>query len=66
MHFALNTPTVDSGDPDALDELGDQSVSRCTGRFSPRSRARVGDNIEIAVDVENLHFFDPSTHLAID
>ncbi|MEM7322861.1 MAG: sn-glycerol-3-phosphate ABC transporter ATP-binding protein UgpC [Actinomycetota bacterium] len=65
MHFGLNTPAVDSGDPDALDELGDRSVSRCTGRFGPRSAAKVGDTIEIAVDVENIHFFDPSSHLAI-
>ena len=65
LHFGLNTPAVDSGDPDALDELGDRSISRCTGRFSPRTAAKVGDTIDVAVDVENLHFFDPATHLAI-
>ena len=65
MHFGIDAPSVDSGDPDALDELGDSSTSRCTARFSPRSSARVGDRIDINVAVERLHFFDRQTHLAI-
>ncbi|MEM7272474.1 MAG: sn-glycerol-3-phosphate ABC transporter ATP-binding protein UgpC [Actinomycetota bacterium] len=62
MHFGVAAPAVDSGDPDALDELGSDNSSRFTARFSPRSRAREGDTIEINVNVDNLHFFDRSTH----
>ena len=65
MHFGIDATHVDSGDPDALDELGDESTSRCTGRFSPLSEARVRDTIEITVNAAKFHFFDRSTHLAI-
>ena len=65
MHFGIDATHVDSGDPDALDELGDESISRCTGRFSPLSEARVGDTIQINVNAAKFHFFDKSTHLAI-
>ena len=33
--------------------------------FAPRSRVRMGDEIEIAVDVERVHYFDPDTSQAI-
>jgi multiple sugar transport system ATP-binding protein len=35
------------------------------GRFSPRTRVVGGDRIEVAVDPERLHFFDPQTGAAI-
>ena len=65
MHFTLEATMVDSGDPDALYELGEEGESRCTGRFSAATRARPGDRIKVNVATENLHFFDRSTHLAI-
>ena len=65
IHFGLNASAVDSGDPDALDELGDSGVARITGRFSPRTSARIGDSIQVALDCAAIHFFDRSTHLAI-
>jgi len=65
IHFGVDAPTVDSGDPDAIEELGDESSTRFTARFSPLSRARVGDPIEVKVNTAKLHFFDPATHLAI-
>ncbi len=65
MHFGLEAATVDSGDPDALDELGDEDESRCTARFSSATRARPGDHIKVNVATEHLHFFDRSTHQAI-
>ena len=45
-------------------QLGD-GVANAVARFNPRSRARVDEDIEITVATENLHFFDPQTHLAI-
>ncbi len=65
MHFALEATMVDSGDPDALDELGEEGESRCTARFSAATRARPGDRVRVNVATENLHFFDRSTHLAV-
>jgi multiple sugar transport system ATP-binding protein len=41
------------------------STSTIVGRFTPRSRIRVGDKAEAAVDTRNLHFFDPDTGLGI-
>jgi multiple sugar transport system ATP-binding protein len=35
------------------------------GRFSPHTRIREGDAIEVAVDPRALYFFDPETGLAI-
>jgi multiple sugar transport system ATP-binding protein len=33
--------------------------------FSPRSRVRIGDEVEVVVDTERMHFFDPDTGAAI-
>ena len=51
--------------PLPLDELGSENESRCTARFSPDSRARPGDHIQVNVATEKMHFFDIATHLAI-
>jgi multiple sugar transport system ATP-binding protein len=63
VHFQLEAQTVDSGDPDAVEEAG--VTANTVGRFHPRSRARIGETIDIAVSTENMHFFDPDTNLAI-
>ncbi len=63
VHFGLDAVQVDSGDPDALDEL--RSEARCTARFSAASQARVGDAIQVNVNASKAHFFDRATHLAI-
>jgi multiple sugar transport system ATP-binding protein len=34
-------------------------------RFGPRSRVKVGETIQVAVDTRSLHFFDPQTSLGI-
>ncbi len=33
--------------------------------FAPRSRVRIGDQVEVVVDTERMHFFDPDTGMAI-
>jgi multiple sugar transport system ATP-binding protein len=65
MHFGLAVPSVNSGDPDALDELGAEDKSRCTARFSADTGARPGDQIRVNVTTEKMHFFDRSSHLAV-
>ena len=62
VRFGLDAPSVDSGDPDAVEETNADAV----GRFNPRSQVRAGDTVEIAVAIENLHFFDPQTRLTIE
>jgi hypothetical protein len=37
-----------------------------TARLSPRSAARTGQPLRVAIDVERLHFFDPETDEAIE
>jgi multiple sugar transport system ATP-binding protein len=63
VHFGLDAARVDSGDPDAVEEAG--AGATAVGRFNPRSRVRAGDTAEIAVTLENLHFFDFDTREAI-
>ena len=65
VHFRLDAPTVDSGDPDAIEEKTGLDVANAVGRFHPRSRVRIGDPVEVAVSSENLHFFDDRTREAI-
>ena len=62
VHFELDAPKVDAGDPDAVDDLGE---STAVGRFDPRSRVMMGDSVEIAVNTINLHFFDTESRTAI-
>jgi multiple sugar transport system ATP-binding protein len=46
-------------------QVGRGSGLRWVASFAPRSRVQMGDEIEVAVDVERAHFFDPETSLAI-
>ncbi len=65
VHFAVDASAVDSGDPDAPDQLPGDGQANAVGRFSPRSRVRMRETAEIAVSTENMHFFDSDTRLAI-
>jgi multiple sugar transport system ATP-binding protein len=44
--------------------VADKGV-RWVASFAPRSRVRMGDDIEIVVDVERVHYFDAETSQAI-
>jgi multiple sugar transport system ATP-binding protein len=65
-HFSVDAPTVDSGDPDAVEEKTGSGSANAVGRFSPRSRARMGQEIKIAISTENMHFFDIDTRQSIE
>ena len=65
VHVRVDAPTVDSGDPDAVDERGGPEVANAVGRFSPRSPVRMGDTLQVAVSSENMHFFDAETRQAL-
>ncbi|MEO1056946.1 MAG: sn-glycerol-3-phosphate ABC transporter ATP-binding protein UgpC [Actinomycetota bacterium] len=63
VHFKLDAPVVDSGDPDAVEDTN--AESNAVGRFGPRTRVRAGSPMKVAVNSENLHFFDAQSREAI-
>jgi multiple sugar transport system ATP-binding protein len=64
VHFRVDATPVDSGDPDVVEEAG-TTAANAVGRFHPRSRVKIGEQADVAVSTENLHFFDPESRLAI-
>ncbi len=76
VHFTVDAPPAltdeirelqkDAGDGETTG-AGDPRAGESTvvGRFSPRSRVRVGDTVDAAVSTANLHFFDPESGLGI-
>ena len=57
----------DVGDDRVLGQLAEGVPAHATlvGRFSPDTRIREGDSIEVAVSERGLHFFDPESGLAV-
>ncbi len=44
-----------------LERQAEASEALLVARFDARSRARIGDRVELAVDTSQLHFFNPET-----
>jgi multiple sugar transport system ATP-binding protein len=74
VHFDLDAPKVVTEDTKLLDKDAhtDEAPThaefhgtRFVAAFAPRSRVRVGDQVEVVVDTERMHFFDPDTGSAI-
>jgi multiple sugar transport system ATP-binding protein len=72
VHFHVNAPKVVTEETRALEKdahTEDVPVAQVgnpfVASFAPRSRVRPGDEIEIVVDRERMHFFDPETGLAV-
>jgi len=67
IHPHLKELAEDVGN-EALEAVQQQAQggrSTVVARLNPRTRARVGDRIEVVVDTERLHFFDPDTGAGI-
>jgi multiple sugar transport system ATP-binding protein len=62
-HINVDARRVDSGDPDAVEEIG--SFANAVARFSPRSPAKANDIVQLMIDIDHLHFFDHQTHRSI-
>jgi multiple sugar transport system ATP-binding protein len=60
------TADVDQALVGDLESSVTRGSSVCVGRFDSSSRARAGDDVEMAVDAAKLHFFDLETELAIE
>jgi multiple sugar transport system ATP-binding protein len=69
VYFDIDAKPVFSEDALDLDEGVEEVMAldtlRMAGRFDADSTAKVGDQLEVAVDVVNAHFFDPETGLAV-
>ena len=73
VHFTFPGEKVDTADTKLMEKesgggevhVGPELGVTWVASFAPRSRVRMGDDIEIAVDVERAHFFDPDTSQAI-
>jgi multiple sugar transport system ATP-binding protein len=71
VHFEIDAPRVMTEDTRELLEdrgEGEEAIAEAAGektsfvaRFSPMSRARMGEPVEVAVDTRRLHFFEPET-----
>ncbi|GIF69126.1 glycerol-3-phosphate ABC transporter ATP-binding protein [Asanoa ishikariensis] len=71
VHFLLDAPRVVTEDTKLLDkdahaeEAPKHDATKFVASFAPRSRVRAGDEVEVVVDTERMHFFDPTTGDAI-
>ncbi|RFS83929.1 sn-glycerol-3-phosphate ABC transporter ATP-binding protein UgpC [Actinomadura spongiicola] len=74
--FTIDAPPVEHKDTVALaedvdDGEGDMAVpltgdkALCTARVNSRSHVRPGQQVDLAVDTRRLHFFDPTSGLAL-
>jgi multiple sugar transport system ATP-binding protein len=61
VHLRIDAKTVNSGDPDAATQEIGEGDANVVARFSRRADVHVGTPVEIAVNTDNLHFFDPET-----
>ncbi|TCU29427.1 carbohydrate ABC transporter ATP-binding protein (CUT1 family) [Rhizobium azibense] len=63
VHLNIEAVRIDSGDPDAVEDLS--GAANAVAKFEAISSVRPGAMINLAIDAAKLHFFDPQTHLAI-
>ena len=77
IHFKVNAPPVITEDVKELaHDVGEELIqdleqdtkrgeSMFVARLSPRTSAREGESVDLVVDTQRLHFFDPETGLGI-
>lgn len=63
VHLSVDAVRVDSGDPDAVEDL--RGAANTVAKFEAASTIETGRQIDLAIDPTKLHFFDPDTHLAL-
>ncbi|HYJ60145.1 MAG TPA: sn-glycerol-3-phosphate ABC transporter ATP-binding protein UgpC [Actinomycetota bacterium] len=65
VHFDAGAPVVITDDDREMAEGLEEVATAFVGRLDPRSRARQGDTVELAIDTARVHVFDPATGDAI-
>lgn len=63
VHLSVDATQIDSGDPDAVEDLGDSANT--VAKLETTSAFEVGQMIDLGINTAKLHFFDSETHLAI-
>jgi multiple sugar transport system ATP-binding protein len=63
VHLKVEAARVDSGDPDAVEDLS--GAANTVARFAATSMVKAGEQIDLAIDPAKLHFFDVQTHAAL-
>jgi multiple sugar transport system ATP-binding protein len=73
-HFRIDARTAVTEDvrelardagAEGLADRGSEHGATMVGRFGARSRVRIGEKVEVAVDTRALHFFEPESGLGI-
>ena len=75
VHFSVDAPPAftadvkelaeDVGDADRVEAHARERSAVVVGRFGARSRVKPGEQVDVAVDTRQLHFFDVETGLGI-
>jgi multiple sugar transport system ATP-binding protein len=74
VHFVVDAPQVVTDDTkelardvgtDVLGALEARPHTEMVARFSPRTRARVGEPVTVHISIDRLHYFDPDSGLSI-
>jgi multiple sugar transport system ATP-binding protein len=55
----------EEGEDEGVELVGDEQGSLLNARVDPRTAARVGDSLRLAVDPARFHFFDPDSGLSL-
>ncbi|MGR6430021.1 ABC transporter ATP-binding protein [Rhizobium sp. PAMB 3174] len=63
VHLKLDASRVDSGDPDAVEDLS--GAANAVAKFEAVSTIRPGQVIDLGIDTSKMHFFHPQTHLTL-
>jgi multiple sugar transport system ATP-binding protein len=63
VHISIDAIRVDSGDPDAVEDLA--GGANAVAKFEEASTVEPGDSINLAIDVTKLHYFDPQTRVSV-
>jgi multiple sugar transport system ATP-binding protein len=67
VHFTIDArPALTEDIRELARDVGEEveegeNTATLVGRFAPRTRVRVGETAEVAVDTRALHFFDPES-----
>jgi multiple sugar transport system ATP-binding protein len=68
VHFGIEAPAAQVVSSDSLQQIKSDdagATSPAVARLTPRSSVRLGGTVELSIDTDRLHFFDPQSGQAI-